>query len=753
MSRLRSFIRRSEPMSLPEQTPHQNRPLLSAAQAAIKRGEIERADELFLQHIEEARDDALGLGTYGVFCLRTGRAATALYLLCKANALQPGDSELLSHIGYAHVELQDFEVARHSFQAVLAQAPGDGIANYGLALCLRHEGSWTAAANAFEKALIEQSDQLPILLNLADACDRAGDKARARLHFANAQRIAPGHPAMLLAYSRFLREQGEASQAMQLIDRLAQLHPNEAPVILEKARCLRAMGDPMHAMRWLNRLAQLAPDLPECSEEYGNCLQGRSDPATSECQWLRAIDRWVQAGKFALAESLLDRLLGANPSSAAGWYSRGNLENARHELVAAERAYLSAIEIDSALLEASANLTLLYESTNRVAEAKGVSDNALRFIEAGRGQQHGTIELLLASCKVARRLKDYKRGLELLDRAEALGPSDSQRIHLGLERGKLLDLSGDISNAVAAFALGNELAMTSWQRGNPGRNKALAGVEYMLDLIGKGWLRKWKPVDQLPSVANLAFLIGFPRSGTTLLNQVLGSHSAIQTMEEKPPVQKIMDAVRNMPSGYPHAISDFDAFDITYLRAAYFRSARMHGASDPTKLVFDKFPMHITLAGLLHRVFPQAQFVLALRHPCDVVLSCFMQDFNINNTMANFCTLADTVAMYTGTMDLWQAYRDQLPLSVHTIRYEDVVDDFDGQVRSLCEFLCVPWEDSLRQFATRALERGRINTPSYEQVSNPIYREARFRWERYRDHLEPYLPALQPYIERFGYSV
>jgi hypothetical protein len=103
-------------------------------------------------------------------------------------------------------------------------------------------------------------------------------------------------------------------------------------------------------------------------------------------------------------------------------------------------------------------------------------------------------------------------------------------------------------------------------------------------------------------------------------------------------------------------------------------------------------------------------------------------------------------------MDLWQMYRDQLPLKVHAIRYEDVVDDFDGQVQSLCDFLGVAWNSELRTFDARALDRGRIRTPSYEQVSQPIYRGARYRWERYREFLTPYLPALRPYIERFGYA-
>ena len=207
-----------------------------------------------------------------------------------------------------------------------------------------------------------------------------------------------------------------------------------------------------------------------------------------------------------------------------------------------------------------------------------------------------------------------------------------------------------------------------------------------------------------------------------------------------------------MPAGYPMALADLDATDVAWLREAYFRSATVHGAPDRSIRVLDKFPMNIALAGMPQRVFPRARFVLALRHPCDVVLSCFMQAFEINNTMANFCSLADTVALYTRTMELWEAWRAALPLDVHAVRYEDVVEDFDAQVRALCGFLGVEWSDDLREFHGRALQRGRINTPSYEQVSRPIYREALGRWHRYREHLAPFLPALQPWIERFGYA-
>ncbi len=728
-----------------------DRPLLRAARAEIERRDYQRAEALFLQHVAQARDDAIGLAEYGIFCLRSGRADSACYLLDKANTLQAGHHEWLSHSGYACLEQQAFEAARRNFEAALACVPGNAQASYGLGLCHEHAGAWPDAIAAFAGTLSEPGEALPVLLHLADSCHRAGEHAQARQHYEHAQREAPDHPALLLAFGTFLREQGEPARAMAMIDRCGAMHPDEPRIVLEKARCLRALDDATHALRWLDRLEKLSPGKPETSAELGDCLAHAGSIALANAHWLRAIDLWVAAGELAVAESQIERMLKRDPDNAASWNARGNLERAKHDYVAAEAAWRKALGLEPARLDASAGLALVYESTNRVVEAKAIAERAATAIGSGRGQ-HGAIELLFVLGKTLRRTHDLAGAMRALDRIDALAPNETQRMAASMERGKLLDLLDDAPGAMAAFATGNAITSARWLRGNPGRNKYLAGVDYMLEAMRSDWIQRWKPIERLSEHPKVAFLVGFPRSGTTLLNQVLDGHPSIQTIEEKPSASKITAGLRAMPGGYPHALADLDAFDVTWLRDAYFRSAAEHGASDRSKLLLDKFPMNTALAGMLHRVLPRARFVFALRHPCDVVLSCFMQNFELNNTMANFCTLADTVALYTRTMDLWQAWRDALPLDVHTVRYEDVVEDFDGQVRALCDFLGVPWQDDLRDFSARALERGRINTPSYEQVSRPIYREALYRWQRYREYLEPFLPALQPYIDRFGYS-
>jgi tetratricopeptide (TPR) repeat protein len=540
---------------------------------------------------------------------------------------------------------------------------------------------------------------------------------------------------------------------MQRLTRCARTHPEHPLLLLETARCLRGMGEVTRALQSLEQLDALSPGMPECQDEFGNCHDLIGNAALRDLYWHRAGGLWVNAKEYARVDLLLEKLLTANAAYAPGWNLKGMFHDAQLELEAAEAAFLKAIEIDPYLLDAHANLGNMYEHSNRVVEASALVETGLQIVCTRPGIPESTVVALhLLRSRLARREKQYRLGLDHLDAVAGMRKSELQRQTELFERAKLYDLLDDTDAAVTAFNQGNAIALVESGEQDNRNNKFLRGVEYMLALADKSWFRSWRRIESDMDVASPVFLVGFPRSGTTLLNTVLYSHSAIRVVEEQQTTAKMLAAVRQMPLGYPQMLAEFDAFDAGYVRDAYCKAVAKLGASDPAKLLIDKFPMHMTSAALIHRAFPRARFLFALRHPCDVVLSCFMQNFQMNDAMANFCTIGDTVSLYTKAIDLWQAYREQLPLEVHTIRYENVVDDFDGQIRALCEFLRVPWEDGLRQFSTRALDRGRINTPSYEQVSKPIYRDARYRWERYRKHLEPFLPTLHPYILQFGYD-
>jgi len=192
---------------------------------------------------------------------------------------------------------------------------------------------------------------------------------------------------------------------------------------------------------------------------------------------------------------------------------------------------------------------------------------------------------------------------------------------------------------------------------------------------------------------------------------------------------------------------------VVRLRAVYLEELRAR-LGDPAgdRLVIDKLPLNLVHAGLIHRLFPEARFILALRHPCDAVLSCFMQNFALNDAMANFLDLEAAARLYDAIMRLWVAAEETLSLRVHVLKYEDLVADLPGTVQPLMAFLGLDWHDGMADYQTTALGRGRINTPSYQQVTEPLYSRASGRWLNYRDQMAPVLPLLAPWAERFGYE-
>ena len=208
-----------------------------------------------------------------------------------------------------------------------------------------------------------------------------------------------------------------------------------------------------------------------------------------------------------------------------------------------------------------------------------------------------------------------------------------------------------------------------------------------------------------------------------------------------------------LTGGYASGLRDIDARQVESLRQVYFTELDNHvPASERSSLVIDKLPLNLVQAGLIHRIFPHARFLFAERHPCDSVLSCFMRAFKINEGMIHFLDLSDAAKLYDRVMSLWTLYRDKHPLSVHTVRYETLISDFEGTVSPCLQFLGLDWDDGVRNYVETAKRRGRISTPSYNQVTQALYSDASGRWQRYRKHLEPVLPVLQPWAERMGYG-
>jgi hypothetical protein len=264
-----------------------------------------------------------------------------------------------------------------------------------------------------------------------------------------------------------------------------------------------------------------------------------------------------------------------------------------------------------------------------------------------------------------------------------------------------------------------------------------------------GWTPAPAPAREPP-----AFMFGFPRSGTTLAEVVLDAHPQVATLEEQPTISELGAALAARPDGYPQVLASLDAAELADLQATFFRTLDELAPDSAGLRMVDKMPLRTIHAGMLWRLFPDARFVFCLRHPCDVVLSNFMQHFTPSDAFAHFWTIEDAARLYDAVMSLWHVLAERLPMSVHRLRYEDLVTDTEGETRKLLEFIGVPWDPAVLDHVGHvARNRERINTTSYHQVAEPVYTRALDRWRQYRPWLEPVLPLLEPHARAFGYEL
>ena len=168
--------------------------------------------------------------------------------------------------------------------------------------------------------------------------------------------------------------------------------------------------------------------------------------------------------------------------------------------------------------------------------------------------------------------------------------------------------------------------------------------------------------------------------------------------------------------------------------------------------LIDKLPLNILDAGLIKRVFPNAKFIHALRHPCDVCLGCFMQPFELNEGTVHFTRLDETVRFYAEVMGLWQTQREVLDLSVHDARYEDIVGKRESSLRNLLAFLDLSWDETMLSRPACAQRQPFIGTDDDRRETPDGTAKTVDRWRKYEIHLAPHLPRLRPFIKAFGYA-
>jgi Tfp pilus assembly protein PilF len=447
------------------------------------------------------------------------------------------------------------------------------------------------------------------------------------------------------------------------------------------------------------------------------------------------------------AIGLARRSVAAQPKRAPSHVTLADLLLTIGEHEEAERAARAAVALDAGYTSAWLMLATCHARMHRLDDAVAAVGKVLA---AHPDDPDATIAL--ARLEGRRGDLDAARArlvaLAARDLEPAVRPPALQAL------GEVLDKRGEYDEAFEAFASSGRLRLDS----EPAR---AIDVEEAFDAVTRhttghtrARLGRWSAddFDDLPFTP--AFLVGFPRSGTTMTEQILAAHPDVVSTDEKPILQVVGNALGARFSGAEPAsdLAGLERDEIVEFRAVYRRESEATLERELTGGVFvDKLPLNIIYAGMINAIFPDARLIVALRDPRDVCLSCLMQQFRLNAAMKCFLDLETTARLYAHVMRGWLRVRDALTVPYVEVRYEDTVTDLEPQAARILDGLGLAWNPEVLSFHEKARRRA-ISTPSFAAVAEPVHTRAMGRWRNYRRHVEPVMPHLRPFLEAFGYE-
>ncbi|MEE4304397.1 MAG: sulfotransferase [Wenzhouxiangella sp.] len=618
--------------------------------------------------------------------------------------------------------LRDFLVAEQRIPEAVELIRGSTEA-VDRALAAHVAGDFAAAAEACRQALANDPDDAAALLYLARAVHNLGDQKAALDALRHAVELRPGFAEAWYARAHARRASGDLEGAVHDYEKALALSPGLRQARLNLGITRFNMDDAHGALACFEDLLARRPDDIEALVHSGLTLQ--------------------LAGDLAAARSRLEKAVNAHPDHPLGHRYLAAVCSEEGDDQAAVEHLEKALDLAPDDADLYAELAGIHELSNRLDDMAGVVERGLEL-----APQHP--QLVIESARLERRRGNPQAALQQLQRIDPNGLPPRAAQQFFHEAALSLDRIGEADQAMQTIAVANRIKAGEPRAAGIDRTAAFERIER----IGQ-WAAgasAWQEGPDGWAGEDVCFIIGFPRSGTTLLDTMLDAHEQAVSIEEKPTLEPVIDQVAES-HGYPEGIDRLTAGELASLREAYRANLarflpRDHGA----RIVIDKMPLRILDAAFIRRLLPRARFILALRHPCDLVVSNYMQLFDATETLIHTTTLEGTVRLYDAVMTAWRSIEPLVDGGVARLRYEDLVADPQAELRRMCEFLGLPWDPSLVETRKRIENRGRIRTPSYQQVSEDVYQRSAGRWRRYRRHLEPFMPTLEKHAAALGYS-
>ena len=569
-------------------------------------------------------------------------------------------------------------------------------------------GALDAAISRVEALTKAQPDFPPGWRTLAELRERAGD-AEGALEAAKQQAASAAHAPELLDAARLIQD-GKLGRAEAILRPYVKAHPTDVSGIRLLADVALRLGVFEDARKLLERALELAPDFHMARHDYANCLiklqrfdeaetqldlLDRAEPDRPSHAILRALLR-VRTGDHKQACEIYGRILKDNPEQARIQLSYGHALKTIGQREDAISAYRAAISADPTLGEA-------YWSLANLKTFKFDATDIARMKEALQGG----------------------------------GISVSDRYHLQFALGKALEDAKAFDEAFSAYESGNALRRKTVLYD---AERTQAETDQVTAFFTRDFFearRDWGDPSPDP-----IFILGLPRSGSTLLEQILASHPEIDGTFELPDIISIARRLsgkkrRTDASVYPGMLADLDRDAVRALGTEYLERTRVHRGDAP--YFIDKMPNNCMHVGLIRLILPNARIIDARRHPLACGFSNFKQLFARGQNFSY--DLVDIGRYYSDYLRVMRAFDEAQPDAALRVIYEDMVADFEPQVRRLLDYVGVPFHSDCVNF--HSTDRA-VRTASSEQVRQPIYQSGTTQWLNFEPYLDPLKDVLAP---------
>ena len=521
-------------------------------------------------------------------------------------------------------------------------------------------------------------------------------------------------------------QRGDLARAASLLGALVREHPQDAQLLHALGVVEIAWGKFDSAIDYLERALKSEPQNPHALTALAHAK--------------------MNAGAFDDARSRLEELIALYPDLPDAHVNLGVVHMECGNAEAARECYARAIAIKPDFVDAIVKLAWLSEREHKCEEAHTLASKAVSFAPSNAAAN-------IALARVRLRMGRQQQAIDQLEQLIKTSPISEHDV------ATMRNLIGQAKNKLRRH---NE-AFVAYDAANAAyhrlyRSKTLSTqstlspkfINKLSTFFEREDIAAWTMPKKLEGPAPI-FLVGFPRSGTTLLEQILNAHGQIKTIDEKKTLHDLHNELI-MPLGALEKLRAMSGEDVNRGRQRYWEQVRKQlGDNDVEGVVVDKMPLNTVHLGLIYRLFPEAKIIFALRDPRDVMMSCFQHRFSMSVAMYQFLRLETAAAYYDQVMSLAETYFARMPLAHHLIRYEDVIDDMQTSIADLLAFLDLEWDARILNYRNSAQERW-ISTPSFEQVVKPLYTSSIGKWRNYERHLEPVLPILDPWIRKYGYQ-